>query len=69
MSDQSQSEKIPIPRLMLGLGFMLIFIAVGLGAATSKAGDLPKYLAVVAVVAIAVGGIWGALQGRLNRGN
>jgi hypothetical protein len=69
MSDQSQSEKIPIPRLVLGLGFLLIFVAVGLGAATSKAGDLPKYLAGVAVVAIAVGAIWGALQGRLHRGN
>ena len=65
MSSQPQTgEKIGLPRLVLGLGFMLIFVAVGIGAATSGAGDLPKYLAGAAVVAIAVGAIWSALQGR-----
>jgi hypothetical protein len=52
---------------VLGLGFLLIFVAVGIGAATSGAGDLPKYLAGVAAVAIAVGGIWSALQGRRRK--
>jgi|WetSurSiteA1Bulk_404760.scaffolds.fasta_scaffold535679_1 hypothetical protein len=66
---QPQTEKIPIPRLVLGLGFMLIFVAVGIGAATTNAGDIPKYIAGIAVVAIVVGAIWGALQGRLHRGN
>ena len=69
MSSQPQSEKLSPPRLMLGVGFFLIFVAVGIGAATSGAGDLPKYLAGAAVVAILVGAIWGALQGRLRRGN
>jgi hypothetical protein len=71
MSSQPQAdEKIGLPRVVLGLGFFLIFIALGIGAATSGgAGDLPKYLAGVAVVAIAVGAIWSALQGRLRRGN
>lgn len=70
MSSQPQSEeKIGLPRLVLGLGFFLIFVAVGIGAAMSNAGDVPKYLAGVAVVAIAVGAIWSALEGRLRRGN
>jgi hypothetical protein len=70
MSSQPQAdEKIGLPRLVLGLGFLLIFVAVGIGAATSGAGDLPKYLAGAAVVAIAVGAIWSALQGKLRRGN
>lgn len=69
MSSQPQSEKIPFPRLVLGLGFLLIFVAVGIGAATTNAGDIPKYLAGVAVVAIVVGGAWSALQGKLSRGN
>jgi len=69
MSDQPQTEKTPLPRIVLGLGFALIFAAVGIGAATTNAGEIPKYLAGAAVVAIAVGAIWGALQGRLNRGN
>jgi hypothetical protein len=47
----------------------LIFVAVGIGAATTNAGEIPKYLAGVAVVAIVVGGAWSALQGRLSRGN
>jgi len=68
VSSQTQpGEKIPLPRLVLGLGFLLIFVAVGIGAATSGAGDLPKYLAGVAAVAIAVGGIWSALQGRRRK--
>jgi flagellar motor component MotA len=53
---------------MLGVGFFLIFVAVGIGASTSGGSELPKYLAGVAVVAIFVGAIWGALQGRLRRG-
>ena len=69
MSSESQPEKIGLPRVVLGLGFFLIFVAVGIGAATSGAGDLPKYLAGVAVVAIAVGAIWSVLEGRLHRGN
>lgn len=69
MSSQPQSEKIPLPRLVLGLGFLLIFVAVGIGAATTSAGEIPKYLAGAAVVAIVIGGAWSALQGRLNRGN
>jgi hypothetical protein len=70
LSSQSQADgKIGLPRLVLGLGFFLIFVAVGIGAATSGAGDLPKYLAGVAVVVIAVGAIWSALEGRLRRGN
>ena len=70
MSDQPKSEKSPLPRVVLGLGFCLIFLAVGIGAATKSGGnDLPKYLAFAAVVAIAVGAIWSALQGRLHRGN
>lgn len=69
MSNQPQTDKIPFPRLVLGLGFMLIFVAVGIGAATTNAGDIPKYLAGIAVVAIVVGGAWSALQGRLSRGN
>jgi len=70
MGSQPQAEeKVGLPRVVLGLGFFLIFVAVGIGAATSNAGDLPKYLAGVAVVAIAVGAIWGALQGRLHRRN
>ena len=69
MSSESQPEKIGLPRLVLGLGLFLIFAAVGIGAATSGAGDLPKYLAGVAVVAIAVGAIWSVLEGRLHRGN
>ncbi len=69
MSTQPQTEKIPVPRLVLGLGFMLIFVAVGIGAATTNAGDLPKYLAGIAMVAIVVGGVWSALHGRLRRGN
>jgi hypothetical protein len=69
MSNDPKSEKMSLPRLVLGLGFMLIFIAVGIGAATSGAGDLPKYLAGTAVVAIIVGATWSALQGRLHRGN
>jgi hypothetical protein len=68
MSSQPQSEKIPLPRLVLGLGFLLIFVAVGIGAATTSAGEIPKYLAGAAVVAIVIGGTWSALQGRLNRG-
>lgn len=69
MSSRPQTDKIPVPRLVLGLGFMLIFVAVGIGAATTNAGDIPKYLAGIAVVAIVVGGAWSALQGRLSRGN
>lgn len=69
MSDQSQSEKIPLPRLVLGLGFLLIFVAVGIGAATTNAGEIPKYLAGAAVVAIVIGGAWSALQGKLSRGH
>jgi hypothetical protein len=69
MSSQPQTDgKIGLPRLVLGLGFMLIFLAVGIGAATKGAGELPKYLAVAAVAAIAVGAIWSVLQGRLHRG-
>lgn len=69
MGTQPQSEKIGLPRLLLGLGFFLIFVAVGIGAAMTNAGDVPKYLAGVAVVAIGVGAIWSALEGRLHRGN
>ena len=69
MSSESQPEKIGLPRLVLGLGLFLIFAAVGIGAATSGAGDLPKYLAGVAAVAIVVGGIWSALEGKLHRGH
>jgi hypothetical protein len=70
MGSQPQpGEKIGLPRLVLGLGFFLIFVAVGIGAAMSGAGDVPKYLAGVAVVTIAIGGIWSALQGRLSRRN
>jgi hypothetical protein len=69
MSNQPQPEKTPLPRIVLGLGFALIFVAVGIGAATTNAGDIPKYLAGAAVVAIAVGAIWSALEGRLRRGN
>ena len=71
MSSQPQAdEKIGLPRVVLGLGFFLIFLAVGIGAATKSGGsDLPKYLAFAAVVAIAVGAVWSALQGRLRRGN
>jgi hypothetical protein len=67
MSNETKSEKMPLPRLVLGLGFFLIFLAVGIGAATSGGSDLPKYLAGAAVVAIVVGGIWSAVQGRLRR--
>lgn len=69
MSNQPQTEKTPLPRIVLGVGFGLIFVAVGIGAATTSAGDFPKYLAGAAVVAIAVGAIWSALQGRLRQGN
>jgi len=68
MSSQAQTEKVSPPRLLVGLGFFLVFIAVGMGAAMKGAGDVPKYLAGAAVVAIFVGAIWGALQGRLHRG-
>jgi hypothetical protein len=69
MSSQPGTEKIGFPRLVLGVGFFLIFVAVGIGAAMTNAGDIPKYLAGVAVVAIAIGAIWSALEGRLRRGN
>ena len=68
MSSQPQSEKLSPPRLMLGVGFFLIFVAVGIGASTSGGSEIPKYLAGAAVVAIVGGAIWGALQGRLRRG-
>ncbi len=70
MSSQPQSdEKIGLPRVVLGLGFFLILAAVGIGAATSGAGDLPKYLGGVALVVIVIGGIWSALEGKLHRGH
>jgi hypothetical protein len=69
MANQTQPDKIPIPRLVLGLGFFLLFAAVGIGAATSGASELPKYLAGAAVVAIIAGAIGSALQGRMRRGN
>ena len=69
MSSQPQTEKIGLPRLVLGLGFFLIFLAVGIGAATTNAGDIPKYLAGVAGVAIAVGAIWSALEGDCAEGS
>ena len=69
MSSQPQSEKMSLPRLLVGLGFFLIFIAVGMGAAMKGAGDVPKYLAGAAVVIIFAGAIGGALQGRMRRGN
>lgn len=69
MSDAPKNEKLPISRVVLGLGFFLLFVAVGIGAAMKDATDLPKYLASAAAVAIAVGGIWGMLQGRLGKPN
>ncbi len=68
MSRQPRAdEKTGLPRLVLGLGFFLIFVAVGIGAAMTNAGNIPKYLAGAAVVAIAVGAIWSALQGRKHQ--
>jgi|WetSurMetagenome_2_1015567.scaffolds.fasta_scaffold438222_1 hypothetical protein len=69
MSSQPQSEKTSLPRLLVGLGFFLIFLAVGIGAALKGAGDFPKYLAGAAVVIIFAGGIAGVLQGRMHRGH
>jgi hypothetical protein len=69
MNSQLQSEKIPLPRLVLGLGFFLLFVALGISAAMGGAGNVSKYVAGAAVVAILVGAIGGALQGRMRRGN
>jgi hypothetical protein len=68
MATQTQPEKVPIPRLVLGLGFLLLFVAVGIGAAMSGAGDVPKYIAGAAVIAIIAGAIGSVVQGRLQRG-
>lgn len=70
MSSQPQSEKIPFPRLLIGLGCFLLFVALGIGAAMSGgAGNIPKYVAGAALAAILVGAIGSALQGRLHRGH
>lgn len=68
MDSQVESKKMSIPRLMVGVGFFLLLGAVVIGAATSQGGgNLPKYLAGVAVATIAVGAIGSALQARLRR--
>ena len=69
MSSQPQSEKVSLPRVVLGRGFFLLFIAVGIGAAMSGAGNVPKYHAGAAVVVILVGAIGSAVQGRMRRGS
>lgn len=69
MSSQPHSERMSLPRLLIGLGFFLVFLAVGIGAAMKGAGDFPKYLAGAAVVVIFAGAIGGALQGRMRRRN
>jgi hypothetical protein len=69
MSHETQSQPVTLPRIALGIGFLLIFVAVGVGAATDGATELPKYLAGAAVVLIGIGAIGGLVMGRLRRSN
>jgi len=58
-ADQKSSEW-SWPRVLTGIGFALLIVDVGVSAAAKGGlGDLPKYVAFVAVLILAVAGIWG----------
>ncbi|HSB69159.1 MAG TPA: hypothetical protein VLT62_07505 [Candidatus Methylomirabilis sp.] len=67
MDIQTQRERVPLSRIVLGLGFFLLFLAVGVGAAMKGQSAIPKFIGLAAVVAIVVGAIGAALQGRTWR--
>lgn len=57
------------PRVLTGVGFALLFVDVGVSAAAKGAlGALPKYVAFVAALILAVAGIWGILRCLGSRG-
>jgi len=58
-----QPENIPICRMLLGIGLMLIIAAVAVGAAFKGQAAIAKYLLIGAVVLVLIGGIGSALSG------
>jgi hypothetical protein len=68
-SSQPPSE-LSWPRVLVGIGFALIFVDVGVSAAAKGAlGNLPMYVAYVAGLLIATSGIWGIAQHVFSKRN
>ena len=68
MPVQGDPEKWSIPRILLSLGFLLILLAVGLGAALKGGSAVPKVLATAGLLFAVVGGIGSAFARKSRQG-
>jgi hypothetical protein len=60
MPPQSDPEKLSLPRILIGLGCFLIFVAVFLGASLKGQSALPKYFAMAGLFSAVLGAIGSA---------
>ncbi len=56
MADQKSSQRMGVPQYLLGAGMLIMVIAAMIGAVVQGT-PLPRYVALVAVLFIAAGGV------------